>query len=391
MLDNGKHTSRPEIDAQPTMDWLIDGAVSAPTPDAVLTQLCERLVEAGVPLWRSAVFVRTLHPEIMGRRFIWRQGEGTEVHDAPYTTLDTADYRVSPVTAVLLSGEAFRRRLPDVAIGADMEVLASQHAQGATDYLAVPMKFIDGSVHVATWTTRAPGGFSDAALTTLTAIVRPLARIAEIRALRRTADNLLDAYVGRQAGARILAGKIRRGHAETIEAVIWYSDMRGFTALSDRTPAREVVALLNDYFDCQAPAIARFGGEVLKYMGDGLLAVFPATGEERQAVCHQALGAAQEARAAVGKLPNVRFGLALHVGEVLFGNIGGGGRLDFTCIGPAVNLAARIEKVAAKLGEAVVTSAAFAKLCPANLRSLGPHTLAGIAAPQEVFAVNEGA
>ena len=354
-----------------------------------MTALCERLVAAGAPLWRAAVFVRTLHPEIMGRRFVWRRGAGTEIHDAPYATLDSADYNISPVAAVLVSGEPFRRRLFDAASAGNMEILLGLQKQGATDYLALPMLFTDGTIHIATWTTCASEGFSDAAIGALKAVTRALARVAEIRALRRTADNLLDAYVGRQAGARILAGKIRRGHAEEIEAVIWYSDMRGFTALSDRLPARDVVALLNDYFDCQAPAIARFGGEVLKYMGDGLLAVFPAAGEETQAIGRQALAAAEEARAAVAKLGGVRFGLALHVGEVLFGNIGGGGRLDFTCIGPAVNLAARIEKVAAKLGETVVASAAFAAICPESLRSLGRHSLAGIAAPQEVFAIGK--
>jgi adenylate cyclase len=378
-----------DIDVQPIIDWLIDGALSAPAPDQVLTELCGRLVKTGAPVWRSAVFVRTLHPEIMGRRFLWRQGEGTAVDDAPYATLDSSDYHVSPVTAVLVSDQPFRRRLREAADAGNMEVLIGLQKQGGTDYLAVPMRFTDGSVHVATFATRAPEGFSEAAIQALTAVVRPLARVAEIRALRRTADNLLDAYVGRQAGARILAGKIRRGHSEEIQAVIWYSDMRGFTALSDRVPAREVVALLNDYFDCQAPVIARFGGEVLKYMGDGLLAVFPASGEETAGVCRNALAAAREAREAVAKLDGVRFGLALHVGEVLFGNIGGGGRLDFTCIGPAVNLAARIEKVAAKLGEAVVTSEAFAKATSESLQSLGRHTLAGIAAPQEVFAVRD--
>jgi adenylate cyclase len=277
----------------------------------------------------------------------------------------------------------------DAADAGNMEVLIGMQEQGATDYLAVPMRFTDGSVHIATFATRAPDGFSEAAIQALMTVVRPLAQVAEVRALRRTADNLLDAYVGRQAGARILAGKIRRGHAEEIRAVIWYSDMRGFTSLSDRVPAREVVALLNDYFDCQTPPIAQYGGEVLKYMGDGLLAVFPATDAETEGVCRKALAAAREAREAVAKLDGVRFGLALHVGEVLFGNIGGGGRLDFTCIGPAVNLAARIEKVAAKLGEAVVTSEAFAKACSESLQSLGRHSLAGIAAPQEVFAVRD--
>src|ERR1700722_3974386 len=140
---DGTLKSQSDINAQPVLDWLIDGAISAPSSGEVLTQLCERLVEAGVPLWRAAVFVRTLHPEIMGRRFVWREGGETEVHDAPYATLDSSDYLVSPVAAVLLSGEAFRRRLPDAASAADMEILAGLQAQGGTDYLATPMKFTD--------------------------------------------------------------------------------------------------------------------------------------------------------------------------------------------------------------------------------------------------------
>ena len=194
----------------------------------------------------------------------------------------------------------------------------------------------------------------------------PLARLIEITRLQRTASILLDTYVGNRAGERILGGQIRRGHAETMHAAIWLSDLRGFTALSDRLPAETVVDILNLYFDCQVPAIRTHGGEVLKFMGDGLLAVFPIAEQpgDTEDVCANVLEAARESRAnveamhfAVGEtIERFRFGVALHVGKILYGNIGGGNRLDFTCIGPAVNLAARLEKIAGRLRRTVVAS-----------------------------------
>src|SRR5207248_1569828 len=176
-------------------------------------------------------------------------------------------------------------------------------AEGGTDYLAVPIKFSNGEVHVGTWATRRPCGFIDAECTALQSLSAPLARLTEAYALRRTAANLLDTYVGHDAGTRILAGSIRRGLTETIRAVIWLSDMRGFTALADRLPATHVIELLNRYFDCQVPAIARHGGEVLKFMGDGLLAIFPLAGEaDPRDVCQAALAATKEVQAAIAAL-----------------------------------------------------------------------------------------
>ena len=224
-----------------------------------------------------------------------------------------------------------------------------------------------------------------------------MARVAEIRALRRTAGNLIDTYVGHQTGERILAGKIRRGYVEAIRAAIWLSDMRGFTTLSEQLPPQALIDRLNRYFECQVPAILEHGGEVLKFMGDGLLAIFPIAGEnDASAVCRRALSGARRSARRIAELPAqtgneepVRFGLALHVGEVMYGNIGGGNRLDFTCIGPAVNLAARLEKVASKLGETIVASADFAGHFPDEFRRLGEHTVAGFAAPQTVFGLAE--
>ena len=177
-------------------------------------------------------------------------------------------------------------------------MLHELRAEGATDYVAFPLLFTDGTVHVATWTTRQPGGFTPEQFADLESIIAPLTRVAEIRALRRTATNLLNTYVGRQAGERILAGKIRRGFVEEIRATIWLSDMRGFTALSERLPPQELVDLLNRYFDCQVPTILDHGGEVLKFIGDGLLAIFPLAedGDDAGEVCRRALACAREAR-----------------------------------------------------------------------------------------------
>ena len=263
--------------------------------------------------------------------------------------------------------------------------------------MLTPLIFTDDSVHVATWSTQQMAGFTNAQIAGIETIVKPFTRVAEIRALLRTATNLLDTYVGHDAGERILAGRIRRGHTEAIHAVIWLSDMRGFTSMADRLPPQVLVDLLNRYFDCQVPAILEHGGEVLKFMGDGLLAIFPlAKGlAGPHEASHRALGAARDAQTNIAAIDTptnvrgVRFGLALHIGEVLYGNIGSGNRLDFTCIGPAVNLAARLEKVAAKLGRTVVASAEFVAHFPGEFVPLGEFSVAGFAAPQLVFGLNE--
>jgi adenylate cyclase len=388
-------------DIRTLVDWLTDGARSGSMSEDVLAELCRRMVDAGIPLWRAAVFVNTLHPDVIGRAFFWRVDTGIKVTEAGYDLLETAEYQSSPVVAVYGSRQPLRRHLADSQCPDDFPVLKELRAEGATDYAAFPLAFTDGTIHVATWTTRQPGGFTPQQYADLEAITAPLTRVAEIRALRRTATNLLNTYVGRQAGERILAGKIRRGHVEAIHAVLWLSDMRGFTARSERLPPQELIDLLNRYFDCQVPTIHSHGGEVLKFIGDGLLAIFPLNGDGGDAgeVCRRALVSAREAEAAIAALETpaginheaVRFGLALHVGQVMYGNIGGGNRLDFTCIGPAVNLAARMEKRAASLGRTIVASAEFAAHAPGEFVSLGEFAVAGFSAPQMVFGLADPA
>jgi adenylate cyclase len=380
--------------------WLIDGARSAQQPDEVLAQLCDRLTASGVPLWRTGVFVRTLHPDVMGRSFVWRPGAGVVVSSATFDILDSDVYRTSPIATIYQTGEVVRHRIVRGEGLNHSPFLNELRDEGATDYIGYPLRFTDGSLHAATCSTKQDGGFTDANIEALTAVMPALARVAEIRALRRIATNLLDTYVGNRAGERILAGQIRRGTADALHAVIWLSDMRGFTSLSDRVTPQAVVNVLNRYFDCQVPAIAKHGGEVLKFMGDGLLAIFPVSddGGDTTGVYTRVLSAARETRANVDALnkaqgpwstDRIRFGIALHVGEVLYGNIGGGNRLDFTCIGPAVNLAARIEKIAGKLGRTIVASAEFAQHASEDWDHVGEYSLAGFSATQTVLGLRE--
>jgi adenylate cyclase len=377
------------------VDWLIDGARSAPQPQQVLTQLSERLVACGIPLWRVAVFVRTLHPNVMGRRFLWRPDAEVELTEAPFELLETEYFRDSPIARVYQTGVAIRRKLADPDCPEDFPVLADLRAEAVTDYLASPLVFTDGAVHAVTCTTRQPGGFTDEEIAGIEAVITPLARVAEIRSLRRMASTLLDTYVGHDAGERILAGHIRRGDIEEIHAGIWLSDMRGFTALADGLPPRVLIDLLNRYFDCQVPVILEHGAEVLKFMGDGLLAIFAIAGDETE-VCKRALAAARQAQTNIAALassamPGLRFGLALHIGDVLYGNIGSGNRLDFTCIGPAVNFAARIEKLTGQLGRTILASGEFARHCPGEFSALGEFTLPGFSAAQSVFGLADEA
>jgi adenylate cyclase len=384
-------------DTRTILDWLAGGALSGTNSDDVLAELCQRMVACGIPLWRVAVFVTTLHPDIMGRRFLWQADSGVTTSNALFAVLETEDYRKSPFTTVYATRTPLRRHLSDPDCPLDFGIVRDLRAEGCTDYAAFPLLFTDGTVHAVTWSTKAPGGFTPKQFADIEAIIAPLARVAEIRALRRTAGNLIDTYVGHQTGERILSGKIRRGYVEAIRAAIWLSDMRGFTTLSEQLPPQALIDRLNRYFECQVPAITEHGGEVLKFMGDGLLAIFPIAGEGDAgagAVCRRALSGALDVRKRVAELPRkteseepIRFGLALHAGEVMYGNIGGGNRLDFTCIGPAVNLAARLEKVASKLGETIVASADFARHFPDQFRRLGEHTVAGFAAPQTVFGL----
>jgi adenylate cyclase len=379
--------------------WLMEGARSAPTPPLFLSQMCERLVKVGIPLWRVGAFVQTLHPDVFGRSFVWRPGAEVVVSTATFDLPDSPQFKNSPLAILYASGHEVRYRLDDPE-SRQFPFFDDMRTEGVTDYIAIPLLFTDGSIHATSWTTKVAGGFTDEHLAALRSVIPPFSRLGEIHAMRRTAAALLDTYVGNRAGERILAGQIRRGHAEEMQAAIWLSDLRGFTALSDRLPAETVVDILNQYFDCQVPVIREYGGEILKFMGDGLLAVFPIAkdGCNLGEVCGRVLEASRKARSNVDAMhypsagnavERFRFGVALHIGGILFGNIGGMSRLDFTCIGPAVNLAARLEKIAARTHRTVVASAAFAGACHDDWLDLGEFPIAGFSQAQRVFGLRD--
>lgn len=367
-------------------DWLLDGAPGVTAPAQIAQRLGDDLRGAGVPLDRLAVFITTLHPNVLGRAFYWEPDHEVRVFELTAAVRSSDEYVKSPVGWVYEHGEELRWRAGDSDRGWDM--LGKLAAGGVVDYLALPLRFTNGEVHVITFATKT--GFSDDHVGVFRRVCRPLARVAEIFALRRVAKNVLETYVGRIAGERVLAGRIFRGDVETIRAAIWFSDLRGFTELSARISAKQLVGVLNDVFECQVAAIERHDGEVLKFIGDGLLAIFPiADATQTTTRCAAALAAAAEAFAALAtcrpESGDVRIGLALHVGDVEYGNIGGSSRLDFTVIGSAVNQAARLEGIASKLGRPLVVSEEFAAASGRSFESVGEFELKGITGAKRVL------
>ena len=388
------------IDVTPLIAWLQAGTPGVLTPDAVLDRFAALLLAGGIPAYRIHVFVRTLHPDILGRAFVWCEGKPVETREMDYGILRTKAFLQNPIPDVVRTRAAVRRKVCDPATPDDYPIVAELRAEGVTDYIVYPLLFSNDEIHVASFSTRAPGGFSDAEVAALDSMINPLARVAEIYALRRTATTLLNTYVGRGTGSRILSGQIRRGHGEEIDAAIWLSDLRGFTALADELPGATLIKLMNSHFERMVDAVENAGGEVLKFIGDGLLAIFPLGPErDRGAACAAALRAAREAHDGQpvfhtgpdGRPITLSFRIALHVGRVLYGNIGGARRLDFTAMGPAVNLVARLERVSSALGRSPIFSAEFAAACGEPLEPLGEHQLRGVRVPQIVYGLPAGA
>jgi len=382
----------------PVLEWLLEeGRYIARTRDLV-NQLCNRIVESGVPLWRVVINVRTIHPQILATAYAWRRGADAVAIDRGHDILNDPAYLNSPFKVIHDGAGGLRRRIEQIEGPLDFPILNELREQGATDYVAMPVVFSDQEIHVISLASDRPGGFSTEDLAAIYELLPVLALVLEVHSIRRIGTTLLDTYVGHHAGERVLRGQITRGEGEIIHAVIWYADLRGFTAMSDALPHHEIIALLNDYFERMVAPIHAHGGQVLKFIGDGILAIFPlGDAAFRYYVCRSALDAAQEASASMAELNREReasgkaplhFGLALHVGDIVYGNIGAPDRLDFTAIGPGVNLTARLEALSAALGETVIISSEFARTTERPLRSLGHYTLRGVAEPQEVFTVD---
>src|SRR6266436_2327738 len=378
--------------------WILGEGPHIDSEVELFDELCWRLLGDGLPLWRATLHMGTLHPLIRGVGARWlRELKIIEEFCILHGSDDTSEYLQSPIRATIESGTRFRRHL--VAETPEYPLLTKLRAAGATDYFALALNRTFRRFPVVTWSTDRPGGFSDADINALEDINPALAAIVDTRSVRRISANLLDTYLGPQAGRRILAGQIRRAEGERLRAVIMMTDLRGFTALSDQLPGDEVIELLDDYFDAIATPIENRKGEILKFIGDGMLAIFPAEDDDdfSQSSVHALeaateglarLDAVNQMRRRVGRT-ELRIGIGLHLGEVIYGNVGSASRLDFTVIGPAVNLASRIEDLTKRLGRPMLFSSAFARICPRPLVSLGLQPVRGLSEPEEVFGLPE--
>lgn len=385
------------IDAAGLADWLLRQGRSYPDAASFVADLGARLIASGFPIWRLTLFVPENHPYIQGRTYEWFDGsnQAREIEIERAMRM-TRLFHHSPIGLAIRTGKAVRRRLTRPE-DLDFEIFEEFVAKGATDYLAEPM-MLEDERHwaIATFVTRAAGGFSDAMLGAFDAIMPALSAVAEIYGKRQDVTDLLRTYLGRTSADQVQRGAISLGGGHTIRAVIWFCDMRDFTSLSEQLDRDETLDLLSDYFACMVGAVEAGAGDVLKFMGDGLLAAFPYNAVTGAAAAGRALASAQKARADLAAVnerrvtagqPSIAAGIALHAGQVTAGNIGSRDRLDFTLVGPAVNLAARLEGLGKRLGEPIVASDAFATLYGAALRPLGEHALRGIAAPQAAWAV----
>ena len=378
-------------------EWLVGPATQLEKGLHAVDEFAWRLLAAGIPLARLTLHSGTLHPQFLGTTFVWwRDLAQTMQTFITHEVEGVVTYRNNAVLRVIQGGETIRRRL-DVASGElDLPILHDLKARGCTDYFALPIEGARGRRYAVSYTTDRNGGFLPQQVADLTGISPRLSIVCDSFSQQALTHNILNAYLGPKAGPKVLAGQIRRGTGEELQVVLWTSDLRGFTERSDRLPGQQMIAILDALFDVQANAIHSHGGEILKFIGDGLLAIFPidAANSEREAA-RNAMAAAQEAQAAVRQLtdhpamsgePALEIVIALHAGTVIYGNVGASDRLDFTVIGPAVNLVSRVENVAKVLDEPIVVTDQFARAYGLPMRSLGTHALRGLAGSRELFA-----
>lgn len=386
---------------EPVATWMYTEGRHLRTAPELIEGLVAALDAAGARVDRIAVMSRTLHPQLVGWSVQWSRLRGVRRDSLEYGVRETDAYVGSPIEYVQQTRQAYRLKVPAQPQDGEHSLVPDLRHDGIADYLALPMISGIGTVNAFTLATTDAAGFTDADLARFAALVNLLAPLIQILAVQRSAKGLLDTFVGPRISDRIINGQVRRGDGDRIDAAFWYSDLRGFTHLSETLPTAELLHLLNDYFEYCAAAAAARGGEILQFIGDAILIVFE-IGEEsaRAAVCESALDAAVDAFASIAVvnhrrhragLPEIAFGLGLHVGTVTHANVGSPDRLAFNVVGPAVNMTARIQAMTKETGVPLLTSAAFAALVERPMRSAGRHDLRGVARAQELFTPADGA
>ena len=378
--------------ARVIQNWLIDEARFIDDPDIAIKGLVQHLHDAGVPLDRLSSAIPTLYAVRSGLGRSWTREDGISVQEFPWDSQDT--YEASPYYQAHQTRDWVRFRLDEVDDDA-FGIVGDLRAAGYSDYICMPVFFRDGTDGGMTYATRHPDGFSDADIAIFRTIETAIAMVLELNRVWILLRETLKMYVGEEPQSRILSGQVRRGDVVSIRSAIVFIDMRGFTSLSAGMNAEQIVELLNRFFDCVVPPIEERIGQVLKYIGDGVLAIYRAD-DDPQGACTRALHAAEEIVERVKEdqtnpdaHPAFDIKLALHFGEVAYGNIGSGARLDYTVVGAGVNLASRLADLAGKLDRHILLSSDFAELIPGcSLTAMGEHQLRGVAEPQLVFAPN---
>ena len=380
--------------------WLAIEGRRLTAPKELIEKLAARLDAAGAHIDRIHFSTVTLHPQLVAWGCSWRRGEGAALFEGQHGAQNSDAYVGGPLQFVRERHQLFRRRLEALDPERDHAFLHEIKAAGMTDYVALPMEFGTGTVNVFTAATAAAGGFADGDLERIEALANLLAPLIELIESRRMTLGLLDAFIGPRISERILQGQVKRGDGDRIEAAFWYSDLRGFTALSEALPAAQLLQLLNEYFEYCAAAAAARGGEILQFIGDAILIVFEIKRpEDEAAVCEGALDAAIDAFASIAVvnhrrrragLPEIEFGLGLHLGTVTHANVGSPNRLAFNVVGPAVNKTARIQSLTKDAGVPLLLSEEFAAHIQRPLRSLGRRDLRGVAGAHEVFTPVDG-
>ena len=393
---------------EPIRQFLVGAALEGMVPERVVEGFCRRLHGLGVPIDRVYVGLSTLHPQIRALGVTWFAVRGIVDSDSYKYSSDSGWWQRSPFFHMIANRQPeMRRRLAGPEAKHDFAVLREYADAGFNDWLALIFNF--GSLSgghslgeiglVSSWMTSRREGFSPSDLAVLRSLVPQLAACLKVITLSGMTVTLLATYIGADAAAHVLAGDIRRGSVQRLRAAILFADLRGFTALADRLSSEQSVAVLDRYLDCLGPPLTAAGGQILKFIGDGLLASFDFAGADEAIICDRALKAAIAAQQAVSDLnaaraqagePVLALDIALHCGEVAYGNVGTAERLDFTVIGPAVNEAARIEALCSHFDERILASRAFrdcAGTMGRRLVSLGRHGLRGVAAPMEIFAL----
>lgn len=379
-----------------SLDWLVNETRNERFIDNLLVQLCGRLRDEGVPVSRATMHFRTHHPQWLGARILWRVG----MTEANITTFDygienTPQFLRSPVNEIFSGAAEVRKKLEACpADSGHAEFYDDLKREGVTEYIAWPMEHTLGKRHIVTFSSDRPGGFLEEHVAYLQDLLPALTLVTEIRLKNIMARTLLQTYVGPHASEQILAGATTRGSGATVDAAILICDLRDFTTISDHWPRDDVIELLNGYFDAMSDPIEKHGGEILKFMGDGMLAIFPLSNPEACRNLLQAIKSAETAMIALNAENKrkgrevLRYGIGVHVGEVMYGNIGSRRRLDFTVIGPAVNVASRLESLTKEIKRPVLLSKAFVEMaeCKNEMDSLGAFPLRGLGEPVDVFA-----